>query len=71
MPIRYLQEAPNPDDVQENLERLAAEFPDWDFWWSPSFGVKYCAGRTGERGSIAHCLTPENVAEQVRQAGKR
>lgn len=66
MPIRYIREAPNPNDVEGNLEKLATEFPDWDFWWSPSFGVKYCAGRKGEIGSINHDR-PEGVAEQIRK----
>lgn len=70
MPIRYVQDTPNSNDVEKSLEKLDAEFPGWDFWWSPSFGVRYCAGRTGELGSI-HGQTPEVVAEKIRQEGSR
>ena len=70
MSIRYVRDDPNPDYVEDNLEKLAVSFPDWDFWWSPTFGTEYCAGRPGERGSIFH-TTPEGIAEQITQGGER
>lgn len=66
MPVRHIRETPNPDEVEENLEKLAAEFPDWDFWWTPNIWPHYCAGRAGEKGSIFHG-TPEDVAGQIRK----
>lgn len=69
MPIRYIRETPNPDDVEDNLRKLAEEFPDWDFWWVPAIMGEYCAGRPGKRGSVFHG-TPEGLAEKIRPEGE-
>lgn len=55
---------PRPETIQENISRLAVEFPDWDFWWSPCSGGNYWAGRVGKKGRIKQ-RTPDAVAEQI------
>lgn len=70
MPIKHIRDEPYPDYVVENLEKLAAEFPDWDFWWTSAFGHEYCAGPPGERGKIFH-RTPDGIAEQITRGKER
>lgn len=61
---------PNPRAIERNIKKLTAEFPEWDFWWSPCSGGNYWAGRVGEKGGIKQ-ETPDAVAEQVAKASRR